>query len=516
MERVLKGYPCFKGERGYSAYEIAVQNGFKGDKEAWLNQIGFEDINAKLPAINVKNFGAVGDGVTDDTAALQAAIDFAYSLSDARMYNSYKIMLPKGKYLVTSQLTLKSSTLNSSEFSNITIEGEGQGVTCLLANFTEDGNVLYLDASSKCSIENMSFKNVSSKEHDVTAIKITGSSMMINLSNLFAYGFYVGFDCDICVGNITNCFANSCNCGFKTKGTGLNINNSYASQTTVKNSENEYEGCGYYLDSVYSKLNACASDSNEYAYYVVKAGVTLSNCGMEGDKKGIVINTSAYEAPVVIDGYLFSDITKPIIRIIKANKVVIKNHIFHLDYDYVELGEGLPANVVEYDCCDFFVTNDTLYPTNIPIPLENRSRQNGTIYNFDGLSNEGKCRVYAHDLKFRVFKTGFSNGQMGNIHIHAKSFKEYGGTYNNVNTTISRGFYMAGTTLSSNATQIDNTLFTLTADTSNSSYNEYTISPVNTHTANEFCFDIDILDTSKQDLNNPDAKRFIEVKSIDY
>ena len=30
----------FKGERGYSAYEIAVQNGFIGSEKDWLAQLG--------------------------------------------------------------------------------------------------------------------------------------------------------------------------------------------------------------------------------------------------------------------------------------------------------------------------------------------------------------------------------------------------------------------------------------------------------------------------------------------
>lgn len=36
----LKGTLAWKGERGYSAYEIAVQNGFIGTEQDWLAQIG--------------------------------------------------------------------------------------------------------------------------------------------------------------------------------------------------------------------------------------------------------------------------------------------------------------------------------------------------------------------------------------------------------------------------------------------------------------------------------------------
>ena len=36
----LKGVLGFKGERGYSAYDIAVQNGFKGTEQDWLATVG--------------------------------------------------------------------------------------------------------------------------------------------------------------------------------------------------------------------------------------------------------------------------------------------------------------------------------------------------------------------------------------------------------------------------------------------------------------------------------------------
>ena len=41
----LKGSLGYKGERGYSAYEIAVQNGFSGTEEEWLETLGTLDPN---------------------------------------------------------------------------------------------------------------------------------------------------------------------------------------------------------------------------------------------------------------------------------------------------------------------------------------------------------------------------------------------------------------------------------------------------------------------------------------
>ena len=50
--------------------------------------------------VNVKDFGAVGDGVHDDTAAIRAAVALAY-------LNNSAILFPGGEYLLSESLTFK-------------------------------------------------------------------------------------------------------------------------------------------------------------------------------------------------------------------------------------------------------------------------------------------------------------------------------------------------------------------------------------------------------------------------
>ena len=64
--------------------------------------------------VNVKDFGAVGDGVTDDTAAIQAAIDYAKSI------NGCTVFLPAGTFAVTSTLYLTDA-------SGVKLVGQGGG-----------------------------------------------------------------------------------------------------------------------------------------------------------------------------------------------------------------------------------------------------------------------------------------------------------------------------------------------------------------------------------------------------
>jgi hypothetical protein len=64
------------------------------------------NVQAKLrETVSVQDFGAVGDGVTDDTAAIQAAIDASYSNYNKTVY------VPNGIYKLTDKITITQGVM---------------------------------------------------------------------------------------------------------------------------------------------------------------------------------------------------------------------------------------------------------------------------------------------------------------------------------------------------------------------------------------------------------------------
>jgi Pectate lyase superfamily protein len=73
--------------------------------------------------INVKDYGAVGDGVVDDTGAIQAGIDYAAALTFTT--NKNKVFVPQGKYKITTTLNLTTYGAGTSRH-NLNIQFENR------------------------------------------------------------------------------------------------------------------------------------------------------------------------------------------------------------------------------------------------------------------------------------------------------------------------------------------------------------------------------------------------------
>ena len=82
-------------------------------------------ITAGLPWTNVRDYGAKGDGATDDTAAFNAAL-----ASIAAAGGNGKLIIPAGNYRITGPLSYSSGYLH--------VEGAGPGSVLSLNNPTSD------------------------------------------------------------------------------------------------------------------------------------------------------------------------------------------------------------------------------------------------------------------------------------------------------------------------------------------------------------------------------------------
>ncbi len=80
-------------------------------------------------SINVKDFGAVGDGVTDDHAAIQAAINEALRLQGIATEGNFRVLIPPGVYVVSAPLRVFVHIPGDGSFRYVTvaIEGEAMG-----------------------------------------------------------------------------------------------------------------------------------------------------------------------------------------------------------------------------------------------------------------------------------------------------------------------------------------------------------------------------------------------------
>lgn len=111
------------GPEGSSAYQVAVANGFTGTIDEWLaTLVGDVDYDAIVSYtgnyVPVTRFGAVGDGITDDTNAFNAA-----------MASGESIYVPSGRFMVSGAVATNSVDLILGNDAEIYHSGTGAAIT---------------------------------------------------------------------------------------------------------------------------------------------------------------------------------------------------------------------------------------------------------------------------------------------------------------------------------------------------------------------------------------------------
>jgi len=251
--------------------------------------------------ISVKDFGAVGDGVTDDTTAIQAAID---AIDTAHLTKTGGVLyFPMGTYVISATLNMRN-TEATEHLASITLRGDGmQNTTLDCASGFTGTDALYMQHSTYCVIEDM---GIDGNDQVTNCLHIENGSE-IRLQRVFCqYATTACFLVDQSfLITMDQCRAKTPNGarGFDFSGgynTSLVISNCYCASTAAT-------GTGFRIDDVaYSSFIGCACDSAGYYAYEINntSGVALIGCGAEdaGRASFYVKSSAALDAASTIKG----------------------------------------------------------------------------------------------------------------------------------------------------------------------------------------------------------------------
>jgi hypothetical protein len=143
--------------------------------------------------INVKDWGAKGDGVSDDTQAIRNAILYAYSicsgLSGGNSGGSI-VFLPPGTYMLINNLPLELAKLDGTQQGNLYFVGSGKNATILKGNYAGGYIVQKADTGndSLMGVFDMTIWNQSTTA-STGALVVPQHGAQLRLSNLKLIGF---------------------------------------------------------------------------------------------------------------------------------------------------------------------------------------------------------------------------------------------------------------------------------------------------------------------------------------
>ena len=216
--------------------------------------------------VSVKDFGAVGDGVTDDTAAIQSAMD-----------NSFRIYFPKGTYIVSSTL--------SADKTGFKVFGESEDVVTIQASSGFTGSYLFNLGNGTISRYFNEFRNVRLYGNSVASLVGIYFNRVNNQSKIM-HCHFEGFHTAIKAENLA--LSNTCCYNkFGNIGNTIDIHLVGAAGNSWLIMGNYFTGGGYvYLDDSMTDV--------KYIYNVGDAGSYLKSDGAVG-ARGIHVVGNRFE-----------------------------------------------------------------------------------------------------------------------------------------------------------------------------------------------------------------------------
>lgn len=192
--------------------------------------------------INVKAYGVKGDGITDDTQAIQYVID---------NFNNRTIYFPDGDYLISNKIVVKQTSLNNFNLSNNAKIFSNIDIDCIfeLGINTTDGT---FDKENNSFIRHFD-GGILDCENSHCAIKTTSNAPSLYLK-------------DVVISNVDY-------------------------YGIIINKDNLYNSSGAYIENIYISGKGSNSSNNSTAIQLNGFDNKLQNIGTIGTKKGIEINS---------------------------------------------------------------------------------------------------------------------------------------------------------------------------------------------------------------------------------
>lgn len=236
-----------------------------------------------MQVFNVKDFGAVGDGITDDTAAIQAALDAADEAGGGT------VVIPEGTFIISSAGRAAAGSLQI--HSNTELTGAGMGETILKLADGSDTKISGLIRTAPAG----------EVDHDIVIRDLTIDGNKANTSGEvdgLMTGYQPGsalYEYNILIDSveIMNCSRIGFNPHEQTKN--LTIRNSVAH-------DNDWDGfiADYVSDSVYE--NNVAYNNGRHGFNVVTHSsdmILRNNVAYGNGENGIVLQRGSADAEYI-------------------------------------------------------------------------------------------------------------------------------------------------------------------------------------------------------------------------
>jgi len=333
-----------RNRNGFDVFSAAVMPLDDSSANQYFLQAGAGAVvrtaQAKMrEVVSVKDFGAVGDGVTDDTAAIQAALDNTTTCS---------VHFPAGTYRITSTLVLPQDAIVFGDGQNTELGASGK-VTVINVDGNFDGMEITPGSYyGHCSVKNIQINKSGGTSNTNIGFSSPDFTPTLVLEKVTCIGFEFGFKAYTGIAQLNACVARGNTTGFSIRSTSTTLQNCYAILNTT----------GYlFTRNVYTTLISLAADQNTTAYKFDTGStgpftfqqpaqiVDMLNCGAE------VATTFMYvdgDWSITCNGPALDSVSKGV-YVESARNIIFRNLAYmrpRVDWLYVNTAKCPPDTVV--------------------------------------------------------------------------------------------------------------------------------------------------------------------------